>query len=180
MSLRVFYFTSEKESKEMKRFTGVTGIAIVLFIATTASAAQQRTPNDPIHLGDEQQRTPNDPIRLGDEQQEITLDKIVVTPLRYAQQISKIASSLTVITQQEVIQSHASGIVGLLREKTNLMIQDWYGNTAKANVGSRGFGENDGMNTLVLIDGRRTNAVDLSGVDWTQIPLHQVERIEII
>jgi iron complex outermembrane receptor protein len=32
----------------------------------------------------------------------------------------------------------------------------------------------------VLLDGRRVNAIDLSGTDWTQIPLEQVERIEII
>jgi len=32
----------------------------------------------------------------------------------------------------------------------------------------------------VLVDGRRVNEIDLSGVDWTQIPLDQVERIEIV
>ena len=30
------------------------------------------------------------------------------------------------------------------------------------------------------MDGRRVNEIDLSGVDWTQIPLDQVERIEIV
>ncbi|HUL23872.1 MAG TPA: TonB-dependent receptor [Thermodesulfobacteriota bacterium] len=44
----------------------------------------------------------------------------------------------------------------------------------------RGFGETGLLNTLVLVDGRRVNNIDLSGVDWTQIPLDQVERIEII
>jgi iron complex outermembrane receptor protein len=36
------------------------------------------------------------------------------------------------------------------------------------------------LNTLVLIDGRRINQVDLSGVDWTLIPKDRVERIEIV
>jgi iron complex outermembrane receptor protein len=31
-----------------------------------------------------------------------------------------------------------------------------------------------------LVDGRRVNEIDLSGVDWTQIPLDQIERIEIV
>ena len=44
----------------------------------------------------------------------------------------------------------------------------------------RGFGETGPLNTLVLVDGRRVNEIDLSGVDWTQIPLDQVERIEIV
>ena len=30
------------------------------------------------------------------------------------------------------------------------------------------------------MDGRRVNEIDLSGVDWSQIPLDQVERIEIV
>jgi iron complex outermembrane receptor protein len=30
------------------------------------------------------------------------------------------------------------------------------------------------------VDGRRVNEIDLSGVDWTQIPIDQVERIEIV
>ena len=46
--------------------------------------------------------------------------------------------------------------------------------------GHQGFGETGPLNTLVLVDGRRVNEIDLSGVDWTQIPLDQIERIEIV
>ena len=49
-----------------------------------------------------------------------------------------------------------------------------------ASVDIRGFGETAPLNTLVLVDGRRVNEIDLSGVDWTQIPLDQIERIEIV
>ena len=42
----------------------------------------------------------------------------------------------------------------------------------------RGFAR--GVNTVVLIDGRRVNETDLSGVDWNIIPLENVERIEIV
>ncbi|MBF0417475.1 MAG: TonB-dependent receptor, partial [Magnetococcales bacterium] len=44
----------------------------------------------------------------------------------------------------------------------------------------RGFGETASYNTLVLVDGRRINQADLSGVDWLQIPLARVDKIEII
>ncbi len=44
----------------------------------------------------------------------------------------------------------------------------------------RGYGETGPYNTLVLVDGRRVNEIDLSGVDWTQVPLNQIERIEIV
>ena len=44
----------------------------------------------------------------------------------------------------------------------------------------RGFGEASPANLLVMVDGRRINQADLSGVDWTLIPLERIERIEII
>ena len=47
-------------------------------------------------------------------------------------------------------------------------------------VDLRGFGETAALNTLVLIDGRKSNQADLSGTDWAQIPLDRVERIEIV
>ncbi len=43
-----------------------------------------------------------------------------------------------------------------------------------------GFGEQAALNVLVLLDGRRINDVDLSGVDWNQIPLENIERIEVV
>ena len=36
------------------------------------------------------------------------------------------------------------------------------------------------QNTLILIDGRRQNDFDLSGVQWASIPLPMIERIEIL
>jgi iron complex outermembrane receptor protein len=47
-------------------------------------------------------------------------------------------------------------------------------------VDLRGFGETAGLNTLVLVDGRRINQVDMSGTDWSLIPIERVSRIEII
>lgn len=112
--------------------------------------------------------------------QEIDLEKIVVTPYRYGEDISKAASSVTVISQRDIKSSNAQKTVDVLRSVSGLMVRDWYGNATKAAVDIRGFGEQANLNVLVLIDGRRVNEVDLSGVDWTQIPLDQVERIEII
>ena len=43
-----------------------------------------------------------------------------------------------------------------------------------------GFGENGGLRTLVLLDGHRVNAIDMSAIDWYSIPLGLVESIEVI
>ncbi len=114
------------------------------------------------------------------QEEDITLDKIVVTPYRYAETLNKTASTVTVITSSEIRNSNAQKVVDVLRSISGVIVRDWYGNATKAAVDIAGFGEQAALNVLVLIDGRRANDVDLSGVDWSQIPLDQVERIEIV
>jgi iron complex outermembrane receptor protein len=113
-------------------------------------------------------------------EEEIALEKIVVVPYRYAEEINKVPASVTVINQADIKNSNAQTIVDVLRPVTGIVVRDWFNNAAKASVDIRGFGELGAMNVLVLIDGRRVNEVDLSGADWRQIPLNQVEKIEII
>ena len=43
-----------------------------------------------------------------------------------------------------------------------------------------GFGENAQLRTLVLVDGHRVNAIDMSKINWYSIPLGLVESIEVI
>jgi iron complex outermembrane receptor protein len=68
----------------------------------------------------------------------------------------------------------------VLRDEVGVVVRDLSGTGKNASVDIRGFGETGLLNTLVLVDGRRVNNIDLSGVDWTQIPLDQVERIEVV
>lgn len=112
--------------------------------------------------------------------EENNLGRIVVTPYRYEQSINKTATSVTVISQKDIRNSNAQKVIDLLRPVPGLVVRDWYGNASKASVDIRGFGEQGNLNVLVLLDGRRVNEVDLSGVSWSQIPIDQVERIEII
>lgn len=114
------------------------------------------------------------------QDKEVTLEEVVVTATRDAEEIRKIPANVTVITKEEIGQSNAQNVVDLLRNEADIQVQDYYGNGKSAVVDIRGFGETGPLNTLVLVDGRRVNEIDLSGVDWTQIPLDQVERIEII
>lgn len=114
------------------------------------------------------------------EESPVDLDKIVVTPSRYSQQISEASSSMTIISRDDIENSGAVNTVDILRSVPGIVVRDIYGNGAKASVDMRGFGDMDAMNTLVMIDGRRVNEVDLSGVDWSQIPLDQIQKIEII
>jgi iron complex outermembrane recepter protein len=120
------------------------------------------------------------PLQLFAQEKEVTLEEVVVTATRDTQEIRKIPANVTVITKEEIDQSNAKTVVDVLRDKVDVMVTDYYGNGKSTSVDVRGFGETGPLNTLVLVDGRRVNEIDLSGVDWTQIPLDRVERIEIV
>ncbi|HNQ50307.1 MAG TPA: TonB-dependent receptor [Candidatus Omnitrophota bacterium] len=113
-------------------------------------------------------------------QDDIGLDRIVVTPYRYADEVHKAPAAVTIIGQAQIQASNAQTIPDLLRSQTGVVVRDWYGNGTKVSADIRAFGEQAPLNTVVLIDGRRINEVDISGADWTQIPLNQVEKIEIL
>ena len=117
---------------------------------------------------------------LAQGQQEVELEKIVITPSRSSQNISRVPGSVSIITKKDIEAVNAQTVLDVLRIVPGLVVRDLFGNGAKASIDSRGFGELAGMNVLVLVDGRRVNEIDLSATDWTQIPLNQVEKIEII
>jgi iron complex outermembrane recepter protein len=108
----------------------------------------------------------------------IALD--LITPMRTDETESKMPVAVSVISREDIENSNAQTTIDLLKSETGIFVKDWTGNGITASVDIRGFGEQAGMNVAVLIDGRRVNEVDLSAVDWTQIPIDQIERIEII
>jgi len=112
--------------------------------------------------------------------EEIELEKIVVTPYRYSEEFSNAPASLVVISEEDIKNSNAQKVLDIIRTVPGVTVRDWFGNAVKASVDIRGFGEQSAMNTLVLVDGRRVNEIDLSGVDWMQIPIEQIERIEVL
>jgi len=117
---------------------------------------------------------------FADDTEPVEMDTVVVTGTRNEQQIKNIPANVTVIDQEDIKNSTAKSVVDLLRGEQGIVVRDWTGTGKTASVDMRGFGESAAANSLVMIDGRRVNAIDLSGVDWTQIPLDQVERVEIV
>jgi iron complex outermembrane receptor protein len=110
----------------------------------------------------------------------IKMDEVVVTATRYEERISSVPAHMSVITEEDIKNSTARSIPDLLRTQPGIQVSDLTGNGRNFTVDIRGFGETAGLNTLVLVDGRRINQPDLSGADWTLIGLHRVKRIEII
>jgi iron complex outermembrane receptor protein len=116
----------------------------------------------------------------GQRSEEATLEPVIVTATRTERERKTIPANVTVIDAAQIERSGAVTVVDLMRSQEGVVVRDPLGNGKSASVDVRGFGESAAYNTLVLVDGRRVNEIDLSGVDWTQIPLDQIERIEIL
>ncbi|MFZ9636275.1 MAG: TonB-dependent receptor, partial [Alphaproteobacteria bacterium] len=90
-------------------------------------------------------------------------------------------ASTTVITAEDIERSPAQTLQDLLSTQPGIQVQNLFGgvNGTNATVDLRGFGAAATPNTLVLVNGRRLNDVDLAGVDFGAIPRASIERIEI-
>jgi iron complex outermembrane receptor protein len=116
----------------------------------------------------------------GAESSTVVMDEVVVTATRQEEFLSKVPANVTVVSESEIAQSPAETVPELLRSVAGVLVTDIAGNGRTYTVDLRGFGETASLNTLVLVDGRRINQADLSGVDWTLIPKERVARIEIV
>ena len=110
---------------------------------------------------------------------EYQLQEMVVTGSRSEQAREQIPANITVVDREDIENSMAGSVPELLESQEGLFVRNLLGNGKTAQVDVRGFGETGQYNTLVLVDGRRLNSIDLSGVDWSQLPLNSIERIEI-
>jgi len=107
------------------------------------------------------------------------LQEVVVTGARSEQTREQVPANISVIDREDIENAMAGSVPELLETQEGAFVRNLLGNGKTAQVDLRGFGETGQYNTLVLVDGRRVNSIDLSGVDWTQIPLNSIERIEI-
>jgi iron complex outermembrane receptor protein len=108
-------------------------------------------------------------------------DAVIVTAPRFPQHVRELPASVTVISEEDIARSGARTLPELLSHEVGLTMKDFYGNNAAVTaVDLRGFGVTGLQNTLILLDGRRLNDFDLSGVQWSAVPVASVERIEIL
>ena len=92
-----------------------------------------------------------------------------------------VGTASTVITAEEIAHSPAQTLQEIIAQTPGVQLTSLFGgvNGAKTSVDLRGFGAFATSNTLVLINGRRLNDVDMAGVDFSTIPRNSIERIEI-
>ena len=106
---------------------------------------------------------------------------VLITAPRFAEETRRMPASVTVITQEDIERSAARTLPELIAAEAGITMKDFYGNNAAyTSIDMRGFGVTGAQNTLVLLDGRRLNDFDLSGVQWPAIPLASIERVEVV
>jgi len=109
----------------------------------------------------------------------IRTEPIVVTATRL-DDLSRSPARVTIVTAEEIARSPAKSLPEFLGLQAGVTARSLYGNYGvRDSVDMRGFGATAGQNTLILLDGRRLNDVDLAAVDFPTVPLESIERIEI-
>jgi iron complex outermembrane receptor protein len=111
----------------------------------------------------------------------VTMEEFVVTATRDKQEIRKAPANVSVITAEEISKSGATTVVEVLDKLESIQFRTSSGNSSQAYIDMRGFGgENPFGKTLVMLDGRRLNRTDMSSINWMQMPVNNIERIEIV
>ena len=111
----------------------------------------------------------------------VALREVVVTATRFEEPAGELPVNLSVIPREEIASTTARTLPELLALQPGITIRELFGGGASgATVDLRGFGSVAGQNTLVLVDGRPLNDVDLSAVSWSTLPLSSIERVEIL
>lgn len=109
------------------------------------------------------------PVSVGEE--------VVVTATRIPQKVSATSQHVTVITADEIAAGGYQSLVELLQARGGVEGTASGGPGQPSAVFIRGA---EARHTLVLIDGLRINSPANGGTPYENIPLRQIERIEIV
>ena len=102
---------------------------------------------------------------------------IIVTATRTAQTVDESLASVTVITQEQIEQQQPDDIRGLITAIAGIDLTNNGGIGKSTNLQIRGTSSS---HVLVLIDGARIGSATLGTASIQDIPVSQIERIEIV
>jgi len=170
-------------------------LAPALYLGISAARAQQAAPEQlpPIEVSPpvDQTRTRARPLTDEESGSRRVMPNVTstsgssATPASDARPVRQfngiVGASATVITAEDIAHSPAQTVQEIIAQTPGVQLTNLYGgvNGAGTTVDLRGFGAFASSNTLVLMNGRRLNDLDLQGVDLSTIPRDSIERIEI-
>jgi len=109
--------------------------------------------------------------------EDVDLEKIVVTPSRIEENFSDTGRDVDVITSNRMASEGNSNLAQALTDLTSVNISDYGGPSAAKNVRMRGSTD---AQVLVLVDGRPINSPRDGGVDFSTVPLDNIEKVEVL
>lgn len=88
------------------------------------------------------------------------------------------ATNIEVLDSKKISELSASSTVDLLKMISGVTVNSY--DAKHVNIDMGGYGaEKGGLNTVVLLNGRRMSNPDMSSVDWSFIPVDNIDRIEV-
>lgn len=102
--------------------------------------------------------------------------EVVVTASRVEEDGRAAPAYVRIISDEEIAQGNT--VLDALRKLPDLSVVAE--SPGKEYVSFGGFGENGFGRTLILIDNRPVNRVDMATINWRSIPLDRIERIEVV
>jgi len=112
---------------------------------------------------------------FAEDVQEYDLDAMVVTATRTMKQIQEVPASVSVVTAKDIERHNVTTIQEALQYVPGL-----YMNQAKAQDDQIMLRGMDTPNILVLVDGVQINSAYKGAVNFDQIPVESIERIEVL
>ncbi|MFH1398302.1 MAG: TonB-dependent receptor [Candidatus Omnitrophota bacterium] len=109
--------------------------------------------------------------------EDVDLDRIVVTASRMEEDYSDVSRQVDVITAKEIEKSGANDVAEALTGITSVNISNYGGPGATKNIRMRG---STSAQVLVLVDGRPINNPRDGAVELSDIPLENINRIEVM
>ncbi len=88
--------------------------------------------------------------------------------------------NITIISSEDIEKSPGKSLPEIISREAGINSRSLFGANTGGTIDIRGFGATATQNTLILIDGRRQNDIDLSEINFPAIPLHNIDRIEIM
>ena len=110
--------------------------------------------------------------------EEYTLKEILVTtPTRKSENQKNIIANTTVITEEEIEQAGLSSLAELLQKQSGIEISNLGGPGKVSSINIRGTSS---THSIILLDGMRIGASTSGMIAIENLPLSQIEKIEIV
>jgi vitamin B12 transporter len=117
------------------------------------------------------------PVPMAWAQTEASLETVVVTATRTPQALSSVLADMSVLEREDIQRSGAFGVADLLARLPGIEFARNGGPGTSTSVFIRG---SETRHTAVYIDGVRVDSQSTGGAVWEQIPLDQIDRIEVL